>query len=674
MENNTLNLLLEKQAALANELNKASDAYYNGKTETMSDYEWNEKFDELAKLENETGVVLPGSPTASVSEDNIKGNKVEHEYPALSLAKTKKLKDLIKWADGRATYLSWKLDGLTLVVTYNDGKLVSVVTRGDGHIGTDVTHLAAGINNILPTIPYKGRLVIRGEAVISYADFEAYVTETGSDYANPRNLASGSLSLDNVNELAKRHVKWLPFTLVYADNDCCDYDMNCWGDRMEFLYGLDFDTVDAVRCENEKDIENAVAAFTKQAENNQSVYPVDGLVLVYADWAYSQTGSVTGHHATRAGFAFKWEDEAVVTKLKHIEWSCAAWAITPVAVFEPVKLEGTTVERASLCNISECKRLKIGDGSEISVIKANKIIPKIVSATPGKLIIPDKCPVCGAPTKINVSTNSRCEILVCTNDNCKAKFVSKLSKLVSRHALNIDGMSEATLQTLHKLGWLNAFADIYELPNHAAEWKNIDGFGDRSVSKLLEAVEKSKVTTFRNFLYACCISGIGKDQSKLISNFLAESDFEGTTIYEKFINAINAKYDFSNIDGIGPVRNNSLYSGWTENHVDYERLASFLVFTDVIGGNTDKAASLDDALTCKGLTFVITGDVHHFKNRDAFKEYVETHGGKVAGSISGKTNFLVCNDVSTGTGKLKKAANLGVSIITEDEFVEKFSK
>ena len=663
----------ELMAELIKKLNAASEAYYGGQDEIMSNYEWDLKFDELKKLEKETGIILPDSPTAKVSEstDSIKGRKVAHEYPALSLAKTKNVSDLVKWADGRLVWVSWKLDGLTLVVTYDKGKLKSVVTRGDGHIGTDITHLAKAIGGILPAISYKDKLIIRGEAVISNADFDAYLKEYGTDYSNPRNLAAGSLNLDDVNELAKRCVQWIPFTLVYAGE--FEDKLDTWGNRMEFLRGLGFDTVEADMCSPET-LVRTLDSYTEIVEEGLEEFPVDGLVLTYQDWVYSQSGTVTGHHANRAGYAFKWKDESVDTELISIEWSCAAQAITPVAVFRPVQLEGTTVERASLCNISECKRLGIGKGSVVSVIKANKIIPKIIAATPGKLDIPDKCPVCGVPTEITVS-ESGCEVLICTNDDCAAKFVSKFTKFVSKHAMNIDGLSEATLKLLCDIGWVQEFADIYALESHRTAWMQMEGFGEKSVSKLLDAIEKSKQVAFRNYLYACCIPDIGREQSKVISKYLEQAPYAGNNLYEKFLSAIDAQMDFSVIDGIGEVRNKSLYAGWNKHRAQFTKLASLLTFTDVYSdaqGTDIPAKNGGSAQTCAGLTFVITGDVHHFANRDAFKEYVEAHGGKVAGSVSGKTSFLVSNDVSTGTGKLKKAADLGVPIITENEFVSRY--
>lgn len=412
---------LQKMKELVARLNEASEAYYNGRAELMSDYQWDAMFDELKKLEEKTGTILEDSPTANVSADTTAGQKEAHEYAALSLAKTKKVEDLVRWADGRKIWLSWKLDGLTLVVTYDRGKLQKVVTRGDGHIGTNITHLASAIEGILPKITDRGHIVIRGEAVISYADFNAFVMETGEDYANPRNLASGSLSLKDVEEVKRRKIHWIPFTLVHSDEQ-----IDSWGEQMQWLDDLGFTTVQRQMIDHpdHMHIQQAVDAWSDLVSHDQNPYPVDGLVIGYDDVIYASTGEVTGHHATRAGYAFKWQDTAVQTTLDHIEWSCAASAITPVAVFEPVELEGTTVRRASLCNISECMRLGIGEkGTVLSVIKANKIIPKVISVVrkKGELIIPEICPVCGAPARVDVSEVSHTQVLRCTNNACAAR-------------------------------------------------------------------------------------------------------------------------------------------------------------------------------------------------------------------------------------------------------------
>ena len=351
---------------MVDRLNEAADAYYNGRNELMTDYEWDALFDQLKKLEEETGTVLEDSPTRNVSADDIAGQKEAHEYAALSLAKTKSPADLVKWADGRKIWISWKLDGLTLVATYDRGRLSRVVTRGDGHTGTNITHLASAVQGIPDRIPYKGHLVIRGEAVISYADFEQFLMESDEDYANPRNLASGSLTLKDPEELRRRKLRWIPFTLVHADEE-----MNSWGERMHWLQDQGFSPVEseAVDSPQLEEIQTVIDRWTQRVTDGDNPYPVDGLVIVYDDTAYAAGGSVTGHHATRAGYAFKWQDEAAQSTLQYIEWSYAASTITPVAVFEPVQLEGTVVKRASLCNISECERLGIGGkGTEIQVI------------------------------------------------------------------------------------------------------------------------------------------------------------------------------------------------------------------------------------------------------------------------------------------------------------------
>ena len=477
---------------LVSELNEASNAYYNGRPELMTDYEWDQRFDELKRLEAETGTTLPDSPTQKVSEDTITGQKEEHEFAALSLAKTKQTGELVKWAEERPVWISWKLDGLTLVVTYDDGRLTKVVTRGNGHIGTNITHLSRSISGIPQEISTKGHTVIRGEAVISYDDFERFVMESGEDYANPRNLASGSLTLKDADEVKARHIRWIPFTLVYTDED-----INSWGDRMAWLDRQGFNTVERQRIEQPTlaNVEACLAGFTEAVTSKQNPYPVDGLVVCYDDTAYAQTGSVTGHHATRAGLAFKWQDEAADTILKEVEWSCAASTISPVAVFQPVELEGTTVKRASLCNISECERLGIGGaGTQISVIKANKIIPKVIAVTQsvGTFTIPDQCPVCHAPTHVVVSEASGTKTLRCTNPDCAAKQLRKLARFVSKEGMNIDGISEQTLAKFINLGWISEYADIYDLRSHILELSRMDGFGEKSASNIMRSIDKSR--------------------------------------------------------------------------------------------------------------------------------------------------------------------------------------
>lgn len=643
-------------------LNKASDAYYNGQGELMTDYEWDAAFDELKALEDITGIVLPDSPTAKVSEDDMSGQKEEHEFAALSLAKTKQPQDLAKWAEGREIWLSWKLDGLTLVVTYDNGRLTKVVTRGNGHIGTNITRLAPAIDGILPTIAYKGHLVIRGEAVISYKDFEQFLMEQDEDYANPRNLASGSLTLKDVDEVKQRHIHWIPFTLVYADDEILS-----WGERMAFLANQGFDTVEREKIPDPtlSNIEACIDRWTQKVTNGSCPYPVDGLVIAYDDTAYAATGSVTGHHATRAGYAFKWQDESVVTKLDHIEWSCAASTISPVAVFEPVELEGTTVKRASLCNISECQRLGIGDkGTEISVIKANKIIPKVIKVEHkvGDLEIPDHCPVCGEPTEVVTSASSGTLTLHCTNMECPAKRLKKFARFVSKDGMNIDGISEQTIARFVNMGWISEYADFYDLELHALELSTLEGFGQKSTNNILNSVDKARNVDARRLLYALNIPLCGGDVCKRL---LAQYPIA------ELIEKARSEADdyFAHIPGIGPEKSASVVK-WMKNDDNYGMLQRLLNRVTI----TEADSQAEVGTRCAGLTFVVTGDVHHFKNRNELKAYIENQGGKVTGSVSKSTSFLINNDVTSTSGKNKKAQELGIQILSEDDFIAKYKE
>ena len=448
----------------------------------------------------------------------------------------------------RQTYLmSWKLDGLTLVVTYDEGKLTKIVTRGNGHIGTNITHLAPAIKGVLPTISEKGHLVIRGEAVISYADFERFLIETEGDYANPRNLASGSLTLKDVDEVKQRRIQWIPFTLVYTEKD-----INSWGERMQFLDEMGFQTVERVDIQQPTtdNIQADIDAFTLKVTQNVNPFPVDGLVITYDDTQFASTGSVTGHHATRAGFAFKWQDEHADTTLDHIEWSCAASTITPVAIFEPVELEGTTVRRASLCNISECERLGIGGkGTKLQVIKANKIIPKIIKITEsiGVLEIPKTCPVCDASAHI-IESESGTKTLHCSNPDCTAKQLKKFTRFVSKDGLDIDGISEQTVSTFINEGWIKEYADFYHLKDFAHQIITLEGFGRKSVHNLLESIEKSRQTDARHFLFALNIPLCGGDVCKrLLGRYHLNQLIETarTSLFDD---------EFASIDGIGPEK------------------------------------------------------------------------------------------------------------------------
>ncbi len=654
---------------LVEELNRASDAYYNGRGELMTDYEWDAKFDQLKQLESQSGMVLPDSPTHRVSADTTVGKKEEHEFSALSLAKTKQPADLVKWAEGRPIWLSWKLDGLTLVVTYDEGQLTKVVTRGDGHIGTNITHLAQAINGIPQTIHATGHVVVRGEAVISYEDFERFNLESDEEYANPRNLASGSLTLKDPREVAQRHIRWIPFTLVHTDEE-----IPTWGARMDWLKKAGLGAVDHERIDDPtlEHVEAAIERWTEKVTKRENPYPVDGLVIVYDDAEYAATGSVTGHHATRAGYAFKWADESASTELDHVEWSCASSTISPVAVFRPVELEGTTVKRASLCNISECERLGMGGkGTQLEVIKANKIIPKVIKVKQavGPFSIPDQCPVCGSPTRVDVSAASGTKTLHCTNAACPAKQLRKFARFVSKQGVNVDGISEQTLQKFINLGWIRDYADIFDLPTHAMEIAALEGFGVKSATNIRQSVERARKVEARRLLYALSIPLCGQDVcNRLLSAYslndliaLAEGNVRPTDLFTP-----SAEETLAMIPGIGPEKAKSFVAWFAqeEHRAVVARLLNVLTVEQ-----TSTAATGEK---CKGLVFVVTGDVHHYKNRNELKAYIESQGGKVTGSVSKSTSYLINNDVTSTSSKNQKAHQFNIPIISEDEFVERF--
>lgn len=647
---------------LVNKLNEASLAYYNDKDEIMSNYEWDAMYDELTSLESETGYIMPDSPTQSTgAAENIgTGNKEEHEYPALSLAKSKEVSVLQKWAGERAVWLSWKLDGLTLVATYDNGSLTKLLTRGNGTVGTNITYLAEYIKGIPQKIKYNGHLVVRGEATISYTDFNninELIENDDERYANPRNLVSGTMALDitRAKEVRERHVQFNAFTLVH-----CDDAINSWGERMDYLDSLGFITVSREKTDSNI-LQDTIDKWTERVKDGSMDIPVDGLVITYDDTEYAQTGSVTGHHATNAGMAFKWQDTQAETVLDHIEWSCAASTISPVAVFDPVHLEGTEVKRALLCNISEMERLGIGADrvTKLSVIKANMIIPKVVSADAGgtDFEIPDACPVCGAPTEIHIGSNTGAKTLHCTNEDCSAKHIQKYSRFVSKQGMDIDGLSTERIVRLINQGIISDFADIYHLSEHKEEFVSMDGFGEKSYNNLIASIEKSRNISPVNFIVALCIPMIGTDAAKRFISNLGTDGF-----FERLYN----KSGFDDIDGIGPERSNSVINWYNDkNKALLEKLLKEI--------NVQKVEpSGEKNGTCVDLTFVITGDVHIFKNRNEFKAYVESQGGKVTGSVSAKTDYLVNNDIESASSKNKKAKALGIEIITEDTFAEKF--
>lgn len=651
---------------LIDRLNAASEAYYNDKDEVMSNYEWDQLFDELTQLEKDTGLVFPDSPTqrAGYEESFGSGEREMHEYPALSLAKSKDVSALQKWAGDRDIWLSWKLDGITLVATYDNGILSKLMTRGNGEFGTNITYLADKIYGIPLKIDYKGHFVVRGEATISYTDFN-FLNEAMDDdqekYANPRNLVAGTLALDitRANEVKDRKVSFNAFTLVHIDDELVS-----WGKRMDLLRSLGFTTVDSEAC-NSESLPAVIDKWTDRVKSGAMDIPVDGLVISYDDTVYASTGSVTGHHATNAGMAFKWQDTAAETVLSYVEWSCAAANITPVAVFAPVQLEGTEVKRASLCNITEMKRLGIGapEKTKLKVIKSNMIIPKVIEADScgTTFEIPEVCPVCGAKTEIHIGNSTGSETLHCTNPDCSAKNIRKFARFVSRNCMDIDGLSIETIAKFINSGFITDFVSIYYLSNFKDEIEQMEGFGQKSFANLIDAIEKSRSVNPANFINALSIPKIGIDAGKRL---IAQYGTDG------FIERLKSGEGFEEIVGFGLERSTSIIEWYSnpKNKDVFDRLLDELNIAKL-----EKTVG-NESGTCLGLTFVITGDVHEFKNRDEFKAYVESQGGKVAGSVSSKTSYLVNNDVLSTSSKNKKAQSLGIEIISEDTFIERFGK
>lgn len=645
--------------ALISQLNHASEIYYNGQDEILSNFEWDQLFDELTRLEQETGLIFDDSPTQTVGVIHQRGTKEAHEFPALSLAKTKNIAELQKWAGDQSIWLSYKEDGITLVATYDQGRLTKLLTRGNGEIGSNITYLKNAVNGLPLTIKEKEHLVVRGEATISYADFDLInltIEAEDEKYANPRNLVAGTLALDNVEKVKSRKVLFSAFTLVYTEKD-----IPGWGDRMDFLENNGFNVVDREKTDAEH-LPQVVERWTEQVEAGKVPMPVDGLVIVYDDTVFAAEGSVTGHHATRGGLAYKWADVSAISELEYIEWSCAASVITPVAVFKPVQLEGTTVSRASLYNISELERLKIGQaGTKIRCIKSNKIIPKIVEVIDpvGQFEIPEHCPTCGAPTEILTGEFSGTKTLRCINPDCPAKNLQKYARFVSRQGMNIEGLSIKTINKFVNAGYISRFSDFYSLDRFFETIKAMEGFGDKAVANLAEAIENSRSAEAFRFIYALCIPMIGIDAAKKIISTLGLAEF---------LQRLENDGSFEDIDGIGKEKSDSVIKWYAkaDNQEDLHRLLSVLS----LQGTEKKAAKQG---LCENLTFVVTGKLEHFSNRDELKAYILSENGKVAGSVSNKTDFLINNDSESLSAKNKKARELNIPILTESMFIERFT-
>ncbi len=639
---------------LVQQLNEAAAVYYQGKDEIMSNYDYDRLYDELAALEKETGIILAGSPTRRVGYEVLSElPKETHAAPMLSLDKTKSVDALASWLEGQTGLLSWKMDGLTIVLTYENGTLQKAVTRGNGQVGEVITNNARTFTNIPLSVPYQGQMILRGEAVISYSEFRK-INETlpeEEQYKNPRNLCSGSVRQLNNEITAKRNVSFFAFALVQAEG--VDFH-NSQEEKFLFLREQGFDVVEYQRVTSET-LPAAIRSFADKIPQND--FPSDGLVLLMDDIAYGEGLGMTAKFPRNA-MAFKWADETADTTLLEIEWSASRTGlINPVAIFEPVELEGTTVSRASVHNISIVHQLELGIGDTIQVYKANMIIPQIADnlTRSGKLTIPDTCPVCGHPAVIHHENDA--EVLFCENPECLAKKIKSLTLFVSRDAMNIDGLSEATIEKFLSKGMLHELADLYHLSDYRETIIEMDGFGERSYEKLITALENSRQTTLAKFIYSLGISNIGLSNAKMICNALG-NDLEH--IRHATVEELTA------IDGVGDVIAQSFadYFASPEHNKTVDDLLQEITLETV---QTDSQAQ-----DLSGLVFVITGSLEHFENRSALKETIENAGGKVTGSVTQKTSYLINNDIASTSSKNKKAKELGVPIITEEQAMEQF--
>ena len=643
---------MKRMRELVDLLNRARRAYEQEDTEIMSNYEYDRLYDELQELEKELGTTLAASPTVNVGYEVLSElPKERHERPMLSLDKTKDVARLKEFLGSQKAMISWKLDGLTIVLTYREGALEKAVTRGNGEVGEVVTNNARVFKNVPLTIPYQGELVLRGEAVISYKDFEKINEEIGdadAKYKNPRNLCSGSVRQLNNEITAKRNVRFYAFTLVRAEG--VDFK-NSRLYQMQWLQQQGFDVVENHPVTADT-IEKEVAWFAEHIDKNE--VPSDGLVLVYDDIAYGQSLGTTAKFP-RDSFAFKWADEIRETTLTEIEWSPSRTGlINPVAVFEPVELEGTTVSRASVHNISIMEELELGVGDRITVYKANMIIPQIAEnlTRSGVKDIPKECPVCGGPTKIAMENETK--TLYCTNPKCQAKHVKSFTLFVSRDAMNIEGLSEATLEKFIMNGYVKDFTDLFHLDRYADEIRQMEGFGDKSYENLQNSIKNARTTTLPRLVYSLGIPNIGIANAKMICGALGNDP-------ERILNA--TVEELSEISGVGGVIAGTFVAYFTDG--EHRNLFRRLLAEVEI----PKEEITEDSRKFAGVNFVITGSVNHFANRAEVKEEIEKRGGKVTGSVTSKTDYLINNDVNSTSSKNRKARELGVPIISEEEFL-----
>ncbi len=644
----------ERMRELTALLNRASEAYYAKDEEIMSNLEYDRLYDELTALEKETGVVFADSPTVKVGYEAVDElPKERHETPMLSLAKTKSREELQDWLNGKKGLLSWKLDGLTIVLTYENGELKKAVTRGNGEVGEVVTGNAKVFRNLPLTIPYQGELVLRGEAVITYSDFEKLnreIEDGQAKYKNPRNLCSGSVrQLDN-QVTASRNVRFYAFSLVRADMDF----HNARKEQFAFLREQGFEVVEYREVEPDT-ILDSITYFEEKIKTYD--VPSDGLVLTYDDMAY---GASLGRTAKfpRDSIAFKWADELRETTLLEMEWSASRTGlINPVAIFEPVELEGTTVSRASVHNISIVRALKLGIGDRITVYKANMIIPQIAEnlTESDTLEIPAQCPVCGKPTRISQANDV--QSLYCDNPDCDAKKSKAFALFVSRDALNVDGLSESTLEKFLARGFLHSFADLFRLHRFQEEITQMDGFGEKSWQNLSESLSRARNTTLPRLIYGLGIENIGVANAKLLCR---QFDYDLKTLQNASME------ELAGIDGIGEVIARSIYD-YFHNEKAMERLDDLL--TELV---IEEKPMQEGEQPLTGMSFVVTGSLAHFENRNALKEEIERRGGKVTGSVTGKTVCLINNDTASGSSKNRKAKELGVRVLSEEDFMREY--
>ena len=643
----------QRMQELVDLLNRAGRAYYQEATEIMSNFEYDQLYDELLSLEKELEITLAASPTVNVGYEVLSElPKERHEKPMLSLDKTKEVSRLKEFLGNQKAFLSWKLDGLTIVLTYRNGVLEKAVTRGNGEIGEVITNNAKTFKNLPLKIAYEGELILRGEAVIGYSDFEkinAEIEDLDAKYKNPRNLCSGSVRQLNNEITAKRNVKFFAFSLVKAE----DVDFaNSRIRQMEWLANQGFEVVEGYAVTADS-IEESVSYFAQKIQDND--FPSDGLVLVYDDIAYGQSLGRTSKFP-RDSFAFKWADEIRETTLLSIEWSPSRTGlINPVAIFEPVELEGTTVSRASVHNLSIMDELELGIGDKIEVYKANMIIPQIARnlSRSGVKDIPTECPACHGRTEIRQVSDTKA--LYCTNEDCGAKHLKSFALFVSRDALNVEGLSEATLEKFIGKGFIRTFSDIFHLDRYKEEIQSMEGFGEKSFENLQKSVEKARITTLPRLIYGLGITGIGLANAKVICK---EFHYDIDNMLHL------TEEELSNVSGIGPVLARA-YVEYFSQEKKVEELQRLLKELEI----PEEAANTQEQIF-ENMVFVITGSVEHFANRNEVKEVIENKGGKVTGSVTSNTNFLINNDVNSTSSKNKKAKELGIPIITEEEFLQ----